>query len=134
MSYGFEKRASTGLHVQLLSQCPAWSSSVEKHGEPKEGRSDEDQGSSALSLGWCGWRQVPAVWWEMGDPEAVSLAGGRGWSPGRAGFTVCDSSTEGPARAGHMKAFALRPFSFGCFEPLFSIALFKLVFNLLFSL
>lgn len=50
------------------------------------------------------------------------------------GFTVCESSTEGHACAEHMKAFTLRAFSFGCFESLFSIALLKLVFNLLFSL
>lgn len=35
---------------------------------------------------------------------------------------------------GHMKAFSLRIFSFGCFESLFFVALFRLVFDLLFSL
>lgn len=73
----------------------------------------------------------PGRWQGLG---AAPVGAGAGCSPGRAGFTVCESSTEGPARAGHMKAFALRPFSFGCFGPLFSIALYKLVFNLLFSL
>lgn len=38
------------------------------------------------------------------------------------------------ACADHMKAFSLGAFSFGCFEALFFVALFKLVFNLLFSL
>lgn len=44
------------------------------------------------------------------------------------------NSTKDHVHACYMKAFSLRAFSFGCFESLFSVALLKLVFNLLFSL
>lgn len=64
----------------------------------------------------------------------AGLAAGAGAPGSSRGLTARESSTEGPACAGHMKAFTLRAFSFGSFESLFSVALFKLVFNLLFSL
>lgn len=104
----------------------------------------EAGGSIALWQNWTPQRSEPG----NGARAGAAVPGGAARADGAAaagrsarvslGLHVrtrdSENGTEGRACAHHMKAFSLRAFSFGCFESLFSVALFKLVFNLLFSL
>lgn len=61
-------------------------------GKHKERHSDEDHRSKVLPLRWFGWRQVPAVWWEIGDFKAVTL---RGWQGLGAAQLGCSAPGQG---------------------------------------